>query len=260
MSFLDEFQASMRRVGEKQVTRTDVGKAAYVPSASQRLVMADAGHEPEPHTNGRLITIRVAGTNEILETSYYPSVRSGSGREPEVRMGRGLVNWVQEGETLWLGTNGTTVFALKSSALPFAMGDQEQIDEATENLSRFLDPREVLDRARASLGPPDRHETRSVAFERNPWVREFARRRSGGRCEIAGCGYVGFKMADGRPYIEVHHIQSMSAAGHDVIENVAAICPNCHAHAHYGKDRETIQAQLLEAIGVANKLYLPTIQ
>jgi 5-methylcytosine-specific restriction protein A len=71
------------------------------------------------------------------------------------------------------------------------------------------------------------------------------------------CDYVGFEKPDGTPYIEVHHIQSMADQGDDVIENVAAICPDHHAQAHYGKDCEEIQSQLLAAIRTANEQFLP---
>ena len=113
MAFIDEFRAAMTRAAKKEVTHTDINKAAYVPTLGQRQVMDIAGFRPEPHTTGRTIDIRIAGTGEVLETTYYPSVREGSGREPEVRMGRGLVNWVKKGDVLWLGTDGKTIFALK---------------------------------------------------------------------------------------------------------------------------------------------------
>lgn len=88
MPFLDEFRASMRRVGEKRVTRTDIAKGAYVPNLAQKAVMSAAGFEPVSHDTGGPIDIRVAGSDQILPTTYYGSVRSGSGREPEIRMGR----------------------------------------------------------------------------------------------------------------------------------------------------------------------------
>ena len=254
MPFLDEFRASMRRVGEKRVTRTDIAKGAYVPNLAQKAVMSAAGFEPVSHDTGGPIDIRVAGSDQILPTTYYGSVRSGSGREPEIRMGRGIVNWLQEGQTLWLGTDGATVFALKSSLPLISTVDQEQIDEATERLGQFLDPRRVLERARASAGPPGRRETRSTVFERNPWVKEFARQRSGCRCEMPACDYVGFAKLDGTPYIEVHHIQSMASDGFDIIDNVAAICPNCHARVHHAQDLAAIQTRLLTTINVSRCL------
>lgn len=208
----------------------------------------------------RRISIRVAGTDEVLSTTYYASERQGASRQPEIRMGRGLIHWVSEGETLWLGTDGSSVFALKSSSPQTNMEEQEQVDDAMERLGRFLDPRRVLARARASDPNPQRRETRSMAFERNPWVRELARLRSGSRCEMPECDYVGFEMEDGRLYIEVHHIESMADEGPDIIENVAALCPNCHARAHYATNRAEIQTQLQSVICCENARLLSEIR
>jgi hypothetical protein len=255
MSFLDEFRAAMVAVGQKQVTKTDKKKQAYIPNEQQRRVMSEARIEPQGHESSPLINICVAGTNDVLSTSYYPSRRAGSGRLPEIRMGRGLVHYVQEGDTLWLGTDGSTVFVLKLSSPLAVSGDEEETDEAIERLARMVNLGQVLERARNSVGSPDRRETQSMVFERNPWVRDFARLRSDGHCEMPGCDYVGFEKPDGTPYIEVHHIQSMADTGDDVIENVAAICPDHHAQAHYGKDHEEIQLQLLGAIRTANEQF-----
>ena len=258
MSFLDEFRAAMVAVGQKRVTKNDKKKKAYIPNAEQRGVMSEAGIEPQGSDSSHLIDIYVAGTNDVpLETSYYPALRKGSGRPPEIRMGRGLVHYVQEGDTLWLGTDGSTVFVLKSSSPLAVSDDQEETDEAIEWLARRVDLGQVLKLARSPVGSPDRRETQSMVFERNPWVRKFARLRSDGHCEMPDCDYVGFEKPDGTPYIEVHHIQSMADQGDDVIENVAAICPDHHAQAHNGKDSEEIQSQLLAAIRTANEQFLP---
>ena len=122
-----------------------------------------------------------------------------------MRIGRGLPNWLSEGETLWMGTDGKSVFVIKSSLPIIGSDDVEQIEQATEQLGRFLDPRKVMERAKASAGLPGKRETVSTTFERSVWVREFARQRSGGKCEIPGCNYVGFIKFNGEKYIEVHH-------------------------------------------------------
>ena len=256
MSFLDEFRAAMIAVSSKVVSHTDIEKKAYVPDMGQKRVLKLAGVEPEPEENVTMHDFRVAGTGEILRTTYYPSSRAGSGRKPEMRTGRGLPNWLSEGETLWMGTDGKSVFVLKSSLPIIHSVDAEQIEQATERLGRFLDPRKVMERAKATGGLPGKKETVSTVYERSAWVREFARQRSGGKCEMPGCTYVGFIKVNGEKYIEVHHIQSMARAGFDVIDNVAAICPNCHAKAHYAKEKATIETQLIAAIRAANDRYV----
>lgn len=256
MSFVDDFRSAMTLVASKNVTRTDVNKGAYVPNQEQRNVMSRAGYQPEPHENERLIDIIVAGSAEILQTSYYPSVRRGSGRQPEIRMGRGLTHWLNEGETVWLGTDDKNVFALKSS-LPHAFTEEsEEIELANEQLGSVLDIdlASLVKKVDQLGGLPNRRETRSSVFERNPLVKAFARLRSKCRCEMPACDYVGFKKPDGSLYIEVHHIKSMAKDGHDVIQNVAALCPNCHKMAHYSCDRVEIESKLINAIQKANAI------
>jgi len=150
MSNFDELRSAMIDIAEKRVTRTDVSKASYVPTAEQRRIMNLAGFDPVDHAVERLIEIRVAGTDEVLPTTYYSSRRQGSGREPEIRMGRGLVNWLEEGDTLWIGTDGTSVFALKSPVPPIADADEEQNGAA-------------IHRSSASVNPLRRHERPSLS-------------------------------------------------------------------------------------------------
>jgi len=243
----------MVQCAEKRVSRTDVGKKAYVPDEWQRKVLSLASVEPVDHTIGRTIPIRVAGTEEVLHTTYYPSARSGSGRQPEMRMGRDLANWVSEGDVLWIGTDGKNGFVTKSSQQAFTTSDESRIEQATESLAKHLDLQQLLKRARATGGPPSRKESQSMVFERSPAVRAFAIVRSGGKCEFPGCTYIGFQKPDGSKYIEVHHVQSLARDGHDIIENVAAICPNHHAMAHYSSNVVAIERQLVDAIEAANK-------
>ena len=36
------------------------------------------------------------------------------------------------------------------------------------------------------------------------------------------------------PFLEVHHVKSLSDGGEDTLDNVIALCPNCHREKHYG--------------------------
>ena len=37
---------------------------------------------------------------------------------------------------------------------------------------------------------------------------------------------------DGSPFLEVHHVDYMANGGSDTIDNVVALCPNCHRKMH----------------------------
>jgi len=36
----------------------------------------------------------------------------------------------------------------------------------------------------------------------------------------------------GNPFLETHHVEYLSKGGKDSIENVVALCPNCHRRIH----------------------------
>lgn len=36
----------------------------------------------------------------------------------------------------------------------------------------------------------------------------------------------------GEPYLEEHHVQELANGGKDEIDNVVAVCPNCHRKIH----------------------------
>ena len=68
-------------------------------------------------------------------------------------------------------------------------------------------------------------------FLRSEKIREYAKIRSKGKCEL--CEQPApFNDKYGRPFLETHHIKYLSKGGKDTIDNVAAICPNCHRKIH----------------------------
>lgn len=96
-------------------------------------------------------------------------------------------------------------------------------------------------------GTPSASEVRDVhgkVFVRSPAVRAAALARARGRCEY--CSAPGFVTASGEIFMETHHIVPLSEGGADVLENVAAVCPNHHREAHHGAGAEQIRQFLLE--------------
>lgn len=78
-------------------------------------------------------------------------------------------------------------------------------------------------------------------------VKEYALLRAEGKCENCE-NDAPFINSNNIPFLEVHHIFSLSDDGPDTAINVAAICPNCHKEAHYGKNKETIKESLSKKI------------
>lgn len=86
-------------------------------------------------------------------------------------------------------------------------------------------------------------ELRSAVFiARDRAVRDFVIDRAGGRCEY--CKEPGFLMANGRRYLEAHHIILLAKNGPDTVQNVIALCPKDHREAHYGAEKETLEVEM----------------
>ncbi|HMU40888.1 MAG TPA: HNH endonuclease signature motif containing protein [Pseudomonadota bacterium] len=79
----------------------------------------------------------------------------------------------------------------------------------------------------------------SSSYRRRIGVIVETLQRAGGRCERCGYPAPFLKDSDGSPYLEVHHKTPLAEDGDDTIENAIALCPNCHRHAHYGKQTFT---------------------
>ncbi|MEB0041296.1 HNH endonuclease signature motif containing protein [Pseudomonas sp. MH10] len=90
---------------------------------------------------------------------------------------------------------------------------------------------------------PKHSNSTVITFFRDDKVREWVLMHANGTCE--GCGKVGpFLGVDGRPFLEVHHVLPLAMAGSDRIENVAALCPNCHRRCHLAADKKAFTESL----------------
>jgi 5-methylcytosine-specific restriction protein A len=94
--------------------------------------------------------------------------------------------------------------------------------------------------------PPGRREMSGLAFVRSREVRIKVLERADGRCEW--CGQTGFLTADGRIFLETHHIVSLCDGGSDIESNVAALCPNHHREAHHGANPDKMRTELLTRV------------
>lgn len=70
-------------------------------------------------------------------------------------------------------------------------------------------------------------------YHRNPKVVAEALAKADGVCQACKMD-APFTSLKGEPFLEVHHIRPLSSGGPDVIENVVALCPNCHRKQHVG--------------------------
>lgn len=117
-----------------------------------------------------------------------------------------------------------------------------------EDLSTLTDD-DLLARANEKRDGPFKSVMEVTVYQRNPAVREQALRRAKGKC--GGCkADAPFKKSSGRAFLEVHHIIPLSENGPDEIENVIALCPNCHRKAHFSADTESFKEALKMSLEV----------
>jgi predicted restriction endonuclease len=74
-------------------------------------------------------------------------------------------------------------------------------------------------------------QTVTASFVRDRYISEYAKRRAQGNCQLRG-EPAPFTSCDGAPFLEIHHIVWLADGGADSIENMVALCPNCHRKMH----------------------------
>ena len=68
-------------------------------------------------------------------------------------------------------------------------------------------------------------------YDRDPYLKELVKRIAEGKCQYCG-EKAPFIDKNGEPYLEEHHVTWLARGGSDTIDNVVAVCPNCHTKAH----------------------------
>jgi len=99
----------------------------------------------------------------------------------------------------------------------------------------------------AGTSSPKRIDVTSCQYARDPIVKAWILQYAAGKCEM--CGQPApFVMNDGVPYLEVHHVVSLSAGGPDKTDNAVALCPNCHKRCHLSRDSKEAGESLYKNI------------
>lgn len=116
-------------------------------------------------------------------------------------------------------------------------------DEVNE--ASFLSDVELEEKTKGKKNKPNRKETVTAGYERDPYIVELAKRRAKGKCQLCKKA-APFKNKFGKPYLETHHIEWLSSDGEDSIENTIALCPNCHRRMHIVNSKDDVS--ILEKI------------
>lgn len=75
---------------------------------------------------------------------------------------------------------------------------------------------------------------------RSIYIAEYAKKKANGRCQLCGMP-APFSDNNGEPYLESHHVKWLSKGGEDSIDNVVALCPNCHRKMHVVNDVDEVE-------------------
>jgi len=100
--------------------------------------------------------------------------------------------------------------------------------------------------ADALVDSPTQREVAGKVFVRSAQLRRDALTRAAGRCEF--CGELGFVAADGRIFLETHHVVPLSDGGQDSADNIVALCANHHREAHHGARALAMRESLLNSL------------
>ncbi|PIC65354.1 HNH endonuclease [Sporosarcina sp. P13] len=101
-----------------------------------------------------------------------------------------------------------------------------------EEKARSFSEAELLGLAgQAHSNPSKRAVMDKNVYVRDPYVKELSFKLAAGICQLCDSN-APFHDGKGKPFLESHHIDWLSLGGADVIENVIALCPNCHRKMH----------------------------
>lgn len=114
-------------------------------------------------------------------------------------------------------------------------------DVSREEFNPYLSESELRQKAvRHSASRRYQSSNTSGSFVRDRYVSEYAKRRAHGICQLCGRP-APFNDKNGNPYLETHHIIWLGEGGDDSINNVVALCPNCHRKMHSLNLNEDVQ-------------------
>lgn len=111
---------------------------------------------------------------------------------------------------------------------------KEVEDEFTEkvNKARSLSRSKRRSLLKSAKSVPVKRVVTSFVYNRSPYVVAEALERAQGFCESCKKPAPFLKRVDNTPYLEVHHKKPLSEGGLDTLDNVTALCPNCHREVH----------------------------
>jgi 5-methylcytosine-specific restriction protein A len=115
-------------------------------------------------------------------------------------------------------------------------------DKLQKRTNRILRSISLFDKP-AGQEIPQKIETTTAVYYRDPAVRAWVLKNANGKCEACDSD-APFLLPDGFPFLEVHHMIPLALGGPDTIENALALCPNCHRRVHLSKDKDLFNSEI----------------
>lgn len=134
-----------------------------------------------------------------------------------------------------------------SQSISHEMTEQEISKMSDKELARYTAVKNVKREPKT---------TEAVVYYRDPYLKQMVKRIADGKCQFCG-NNAPFNDKQGEPYLEAHHVVRLADGGRDAIDNVVAICPNCHRKMHVLNDE--VDTIILEGVAEQNKKQLDRI-
>lgn len=113
-----------------------------------------------------------------------------------------------------------------------AIDDVEVSEQIKRKVVKKQSAQEVKEKAKAAGKKiTTKRAVKAVYFGRNVYIAQHTKNRAAGHCDLCGCEGP-FSDSKGIPFLESHHVVSLSNGGSDAIYNTVALCPNCHRKMH----------------------------
>lgn len=134
--------------------------------------------------------------------------------------------------------------------MPISENAQLVSHELTESEISKLSDKELARYSAVKNVNKEPKTTETVVYYRDPYLKQMVKRIAEGKCQFCSEN-APFIDKHGEPYLEAHHVIRLADGGSDTIDNMVAICPNCHRKMHVLNDQtDTI---ILEGIAEQNK-------
>jgi 5-methylcytosine-specific restriction protein A len=113
--------------------------------------------------------------------------------------------------------------------------EETAITKLSEDEIVKLSNTELIRRSKLSRADKGPQKAETIIYYRDPYLKEMVKRIAKGQCQYCEAE-APFKDKNNEPYLEEHHVIRLADGGSDTIDNVVAICPNCHRRMHVLND------------------------